>query len=140
MNTPRTDRAATTIKDYAGYDEVVPADVCRDIERDLDKMTEDRDYWVRRDIERVLAKMTEDRDYWKAILTASLDQAFETTNEKTMRTHESEYKRLEDTISELKRDKERLDWLLKNCLIKELDLEWVHDSRETIDEAIKGEL
>jgi len=35
MTTPRTDRAATTIKDYAGYDEVVPADVCRDIERDL---------------------------------------------------------------------------------------------------------
>ena len=53
---------------------------------------------------------------------------------------ESEYKRLEDTISELKQDKERLDWLLKNCLIKELDFEWVHDSRETIDEAMKGEL
>jgi len=42
-------------------------------------------------------------------------------------------------IDELKQDKERLDWLLKNCLIKELDLEWVHDSRETIDEAMKGE-
>ena len=76
MTTPRTDRAATTIKDYAGYDEVVPADVCRDIERDL---------------------------------------------------------------AELKKDKERLDWLLRNCLIKELDLEWVHDSRETIDEAMKVE-
>jgi len=42
-------------------------------------------------------------------------------------------------ISELRKDKERLDWLLKNCLIKELDLEWVHDSRETIDEAMKVE-
>ena len=42
-------------------------------------------------------------------------------------------------IDELKQDKERLDWLLKNCLIKELDLEWVHDSRETIDEAMKVE-
>ena len=67
MNTPRTDRTATTIKDYAGYDEVVPADVCRDIEREL-------------------AKMTEDRDYWKAILTASLDQAFETTNTNRIKT------------------------------------------------------
>ena len=43
---------------------------------------------------------------------------------------------IEDTISELKQDKERLDWLLKNCSIKELDLGWVHDCRETIDEAM----
>ena len=39
-------------------------------------------------------------------------------------------------VLELRKDKERLDWLLKNCLIKELDLEWVHDSREAIDEAM----
>ena len=47
--------------------------------------------------------------------------------------------KLDDSTSELKQDKERLDWLLKNCLIKELDLEWVHDSRETIDEAMEAE-
>ena len=45
-----------------------------------------------------------------------------------------------NTMTTPRTDKERLDWLLKNCLIKELDLEWVHDSRETIDEAMKGEL
>ena len=41
-----------------------------------------------------------------------------------------------DLVTELSKDKARLDWLLKNCLIKELDLGWVHDSRETIDEAM----
>ena len=41
-----------------------------------------------------------------------------------------------DLVTELRKDKARLDWLLKNCLIKEFDLGWVHDSRETIDEAM----
>jgi len=90
MNTPRTDKAATTIKDYAGYDEVVPADVCRDIERELAELQ-----------------------------LKFMDQSSE--------------------VLELRKDKERLDWLLKNCLIKELDLEWVHESRETIDEAMNYE-
>ena len=43
---------------------------------------------------------------------------------------------LDELVAELNKDKARLDWLLKNCLIKELDLGWVHDSRETIDEAM----
>ena len=41
-----------------------------------------------------------------------------------------------EIATELRKDKARLDWLLKNCLIKEFDLGWVHDSRETIDEAM----
>ena len=53
--------------------------------------------------------------------------------------YEEETSKSQDSTSELKQDKKRLDWLLKNCLIKELDLEWVHDSREAIDEAMEDE-
>ena len=35
MKTPRTDKLATTLQDYAGFNEVVPADECREIEREL---------------------------------------------------------------------------------------------------------
>jgi len=41
-----------------------------------------------------------------------------------------------ELVTELRKDKARLDWLLKNCSIEELDLGWVHDCRETIDEAM----
>lgn len=39
IKTPRTDREATTIKDYSGYDEVVPAELARELERELKELS-----------------------------------------------------------------------------------------------------
>lgn len=40
-DTPRTDKLATTIAEYAGYDEVVTADLSRDLERELAEARKD---------------------------------------------------------------------------------------------------
>jgi len=71
------------------------------------------------------------------------------SGEDTMRTNESEYKRLEDTIeqikaenAELRKDKERLDWLIdNNCEIYEPDtaLLYCDCDRESIDEMMNDE-
>ena len=71
------------------------------------------------------------------------------SREGTMRTNESEYKRLEDTIeqikaenAELRKDKERLDWLIdNNCEIYEPDtaLLYCDCDREYIDEMMNDE-
>ena len=87
MNTPRTDRVATTIKDYFGYDEVVPADVCRDTECELAELQ-----------------------------LKFMDQSSE--------------------VLELRKDKERLDWLLSTQ-------SWYSDNglgtRQQIDKAMEDE-
>lgn len=45
-------------------------------------------------------------------------------------------RQLERELNEAKKDKARLNWIFKNCIIKEFDLGWIHDSREEIDEAM----
>ena len=42
-DTPRTDKLATTLEDYAGYNEVIPADECRAIERELAELRKDKE-------------------------------------------------------------------------------------------------
>ena len=137
-DTPRTDKLATTLEDYAGYNEVVPADECRVIERENAEL--------RKDKERLDWLLEYEGNYWLLDSRADIDaeMANNPTEENNM-SKEQEQRIINILVNEaLRKDKERLEWLLENAVIQYYPTTHPDDlcritSKDDVDDAMKGE-
>ena len=149
-DTPRTDKLATTLEDYAGYNEVVPADECRAIERELAELRKDKerlDWLADRDncTGQVLLPTGCVQNNLSSLRDAIDEAMAENPTKENSMSKEQEQRIINILVNEaLRADKERLEWLLENAVIQYYPTTHPDDlcritSKDDVDEAMKGE-